>query len=184
MTMARMKYLSALFFFACVFSPCLSVAQSEESKALPLVAPQNMISEYAQKAHLGDCAGAFNDLWTPFWNHDPLAVEALLFLLHFEPFLRLPGRSRDYVTTQRDLIILIAHTDKIDDQELEELFVTPFNILKGGQEYLECRNVGKGRDCGAILSEDRIIPTPEEFKTEIDTFQNAGFTATCRMIRK
>lgn len=159
-----------------------NVALADASKTTPenkmFSSWENDKDQAIKLIHGGDCERGFQILWPYVKQGNVEAKEGLLYFMHFEPFLNLPGRSGDYVSRVRDILILTIHEPQIKDQQLGRTYLSYLKGLDSDKTFAKC--VGEKREeCIQDLIRRKIIPPIQNYFTEIDVLSKAGLPATC-----
>ena len=174
MMIGKTLFLLSLFLVTTFVTPVFADTKPASSGSAWLIDKEKLEG----KVEAGECSAAFNILWPYVKDDNVEAQQVMLSLMQFAPFLNLPGRSGDYITRVRDVIILAAYSPNIE-KELSDLSLSYAENVRGSREFFECRSDPQKKNCASSLKQKKIIPPFESFIKEIESLTNSGFVATC-----
>ncbi|MEK7801996.1 MAG: hypothetical protein AAB276_06035 [Pseudomonadota bacterium] len=201
LTPNHLKYLavvalSFLFLIPPSNSHAKSEIASEEKRAFVL--PSELVAKWEKNNKIFNnwylnepdgCNKVFNFLWVESKKGD---LEARYFLLGqmtmmHGPLMLLPGDSKDYLTRQRNYIIMAVHSigsilEKQDNIKSNDFIASFYDGIKGfssKSDFGKCMLQSRSQKCVQYVLIEERVPSFESFAREIDLFINAGYEAQC-----
>jgi hypothetical protein len=175
------------FFLLSLMTSAKAVSPSWEED---MAALEKMIDgDYAE-----NCQGIWDLLW-PWAKAGRLEAREFLFymgvpLIH-QPTLLAPGMSKEIFERQDELLVLFAHaagmanTNEGAANSLYADFMYAFNegylkrIGYNSNAWMTCMNKEPSPACADILVKDKVIPSFEEYATQIDLRIAQGQKPVC-----
>lgn len=139
------------------------------------------------------CLKRWNVLWHWAKNGNREAKHALAFLVAPPPDMlpmQMPGTHGDTISRLRDILILSVHSidyqdkDEIDEY-YEELTIGLFKQFQldqtsSGKDFIKCVVTGKSSECARLAVEAELVPSFDDYASNIDLQIANGATATCK----
>jgi hypothetical protein len=138
------------------------------------------LEELTSSQHISEenCQAVWNILWSWAKKGNMEARSGILGVMYAFG-LEFPGRSGDTVSRMRDAVILGVHSVGSEPDEFVDNFISGIRGYPGSDKFLECIHTNRSQECVNILVENRVVPSFEDFASEVDMLMASGKKVSC-----